>query len=191
MPEQPPPAAPASAGTCVIFQWPRAFQNEQLPETRWLRLAGSADRDRPLACCPACREVAFDGDVVESERKVQAHVVESGVVCGRKLLTPYDGLELGLHDGCVAGVLADDVGHIGRRQPVAIGLDHRAHGSCVVTDSAGGPARHPAFQVGALQIGADHAITSASTCWVVSSCPWELRACSRMAATSWPNWSSL
>src|ERR1017187_4142856 len=74
MPEQPPPAAPASAGTCVISSGPRAFQNEQLPETRWLRLAGSAGRDRPLACCPDCREVAFDGDVVESERNVQAHV---------------------------------------------------------------------------------------------------------------------
>ena len=57
-------------------------------------------------------------------------------------------------DGGVAGVLADDAGHIGRRQPVAIGLDHRTHGSCVVTDGAGGPARHPAFQVGALQVGA-------------------------------------
>src|SRR5580693_8079662 len=48
------------------------------------------DRDRPLACCPDCPEVAFDGDVVESERKVQAHVLESSVLCGRKLLTPYD-----------------------------------------------------------------------------------------------------
>jgi hypothetical protein len=75
---------------CVIFQWPPAFQNEQLPETRWLRLAGSADGDRPLACCPDCPDVAFDGDVVESERKVQAHVLESSVLCGRKLLTPYD-----------------------------------------------------------------------------------------------------
>ncbi len=56
---------------------------------------------------------------MESERKVQAHVLESSVLCGRKLLTPYDGFELGLHDGGVAGVLTDDAGHIGRRQPVA------------------------------------------------------------------------
>ena len=90
-----------------------------------MRLAGSADRDRPLACCPDCPEVAFDGGVVESERKVQAHVLQSSVLCGRKLLTSYDGLELGLHHGGVAGVLADDAGHI-RRQPVAVGLDHRA-----------------------------------------------------------------
>jgi len=84
-----------------------------------LRLAGSADRDRPLACYPDCPEVAFDSDVVESERKVQVHVLQSSVLCGRKLLTPYDGFELGLHDGGVAGVLTDDAAHIGRRQPVA------------------------------------------------------------------------
>jgi hypothetical protein len=75
-----------------------------------LRPAGSPDRDRPLACCPDRREVAFDSDVVESERKVQAHLLGSGVLRGRKLLTPYDGLELGLHDGGPAGVLAHDAG---------------------------------------------------------------------------------
>jgi hypothetical protein len=36
----------------VIFQWPRAFQNEQLPEMRWLRVVGSADRDRPPGLLP-------------------------------------------------------------------------------------------------------------------------------------------
>src|SRR6516162_5955940 len=174
MPEQPPPDCSGICWYmyCVILQGPPCVPERAAPETRWLRIAGSADRDRPLACCPDCREVAFDGDVVESERKVQAHVLGSGVVCGRKPLTPYDGFELRPHHGGVAGVLADDAGHIGRRQPVAIGLDHRTHGSCVVTGGACGPARHPAFRVGALQVGADHAITtSASTCWVVSSCP--------------------
>ena len=127
MTEQPPPDCSGICWYmyCVILQWPPCVPERAAPETRWLRIAGSADRDRPLACCPDCREVAFDGDVVESERKVQAHVLGSGVVCGRKPLTPYDGFELRPHDGGVAGVLADDAGHIGRRQPVAIGLDHR------------------------------------------------------------------
>ena len=52
-------------------------------------------------------------------------------------LIPHDGFELGLHDGGVAGVLADDADHIGRREPVAIGLDHHMHGSCVATGGAG------------------------------------------------------
>ncbi len=110
-----------------------------------MRLAGSADRDCPLACRPDCPAAAFDGDVVESVRKVQAHVLESSVLCGRKLLTPYDGFGLGVHDGGVAGVLADGAGHIGRRQPVAIGLAYRTHGSCVVTGDAGGPSSPPGF----------------------------------------------
>src|SRR5450755_4917703 len=132
MPEQPPPDCSGICWYmyCVIFQWPCAFQNEQLPETRWLRLAGSADRDRPLACCPDCREVPVDGDVVGSERKVQAHVLEGGAVCGRKLLTPCGGFEPGLHGDGVAGELADDAGHIGRGQPIAIGLDHRPQSRC-------------------------------------------------------------
>jgi len=38
MPEQPPLTAPATAGTCTAWSSSglRAFQNEQLPETRWL-----------------------------------------------------------------------------------------------------------------------------------------------------------
>src|SRR5215831_5455286 len=133
MPEQPPPACSGICWWmyCVIFQWPRAVRSEQRPGTRWSRLAGSADRDRPLACCPDCREVALDGHAAGSERKVQAHVLESGVVRGRKLLTPYDGFGLGLRYGAVAGVPADGAGHIGRRQPAAVGLDNRTHGSCV------------------------------------------------------------
>ena len=101
MPEQPPPDCSGNCWYmyCVIFQWPRAFQNEQPPETRWSRVSAARIVIVPLACCPDCPEVAFDGDVVESERKVQAHVLESSVLCGRKLLTPYNGFELGLYDG--------------------------------------------------------------------------------------------
>jgi hypothetical protein len=92
VPEQPPPDCSGNCWYmyCVIFQWPRAFQNEQPPETRWSRVSAARIVIVPLACCPDCPEVAFDGDVVESERKAQAYILESGVVCDSKLLTPYD-----------------------------------------------------------------------------------------------------